>query len=227
MPSLETWFRDMPPITKVTMVSTLGSAACFSFGLVDPYKLALVFEPLYQRFEIWRLLTNAVFLGGFGMSFVFNFFMLVQTYQRLEAEYYRGNRGTAELVFVLIFGLCVLTVIAFLVPPLPFLSQPLLYYVIYIWSRKNPEQPVGLWGFQFQAWQFPFALLVLNMLMGSSMFTGILGILVGHLFHFLHNIVPIVYGTTVLKTPQFLYDLFEVQQVNRPASFGGQGHSLR
>jgi hypothetical protein len=40
--------------------------------------------------------------------------------------------------------------------------------------------------------------------MGGSIIMDVIGILVGHLFHFCADIVPLAYGTTVLWCPGFM-----------------------
>ncbi len=81
--------------------------------------------------------------------------------------------------------------------------------IIYVWSRKDPYKAVSFFGFAFSAWQFPFVMALFHFLLGSSPVTDLLGIVVGHLFHFIMDIVPSVYGVSLMKTPQFLYNIFE------------------
>jgi len=89
------------------------------------------------------------------------------------------------------------------------LASSLSFIILYIWSRKNPNQPVNFWGFQFQAWYLPFVFAIFQVLMGGSPILDIMGILIGHLFHFLYDIVPHVYGKELLHCPQFLINLFQ------------------
>lgn len=85
----------------------------------------------------------------------------------------------------------------------------MLFMVLYVWSRKDPYRQVAFWGFAFQAWHFPFVLLVVGMLLGGNPILDLVGIVVGHVFHFLTDIVPVQYHTQLLSTPQFLYQLYE------------------
>jgi Derlin-2/3 len=100
--------------------------------------------------------------------------------------------------------------------------------VLYIWSRKDPYRQVTLWGFAFAAWQYPFALLVLGILFGSNPILDILGIVIGHLYHFLVDVVPVKYGKQVIRCPQFIYDLYEHGNLHGRATGWqrGPGHRL-
>ena len=44
---------------------------------------------------------------------------------------------------------------------------------------------VSLWGFRVQAYQLPFALIIMNVLMGGSIWGDVMGLFTGHLYHFL------------------------------------------
>lgn len=53
----------------------------------------------------------------------------------------------------------------------------------------------------------PFAFLFLSVLTGGDIISDIIGIIAGHIYYFLKDIVPIQYNYDILKTPAFLYVL--------------------
>jgi Derlin-2/3 len=63
----------------------------------------------------------------------------------------------------------------------------------------------------------PFAYLALSVLMGNPYFDIIHGIVVGHIYYFLVDVVPLVYGKDVLHTPQFFIDFFGIGEYVPPA----------
>lgn len=102
--------------------------------------------------------------------------------------------------------------------------------MLYVWSRKNPHQQVEFYGFAFQAWHFPFVMILVAVLLGGSPQQDIAGILAGHIYHYFADIVPRVYGVTLIRTPDFVYKLLEGKQIIqpvRPAWASSSGHSLR
>ena len=55
-------FHALPPITKGLLVSTLATTIGVMLGLVTEGDLALLSGPLFNKFEIWRLVTNTLYL---------------------------------------------------------------------------------------------------------------------------------------------------------------------
>ena len=60
----------------------------------------------------------------------------------------------------------------------------------------------------------------------GGMYADILhAIAVGHVFYFLVDVVPLVYGKDLLHTPQFLIDQLGVGAYVAPAATGGTGNN--
>jgi len=230
MASPEEWFKSLPPVTKHYFVIAVGSTVLTSFGVFSPYLLFLDFNLIFYKFQIWRLITCFFFFGNFGLPFVFGVYILVKYFGLIETEYYQGPRGTADLLFICAFGGGVMILVAYFWEGLVILGPAMTFMILYVWSRKDPYRQVMMWGFAFQAWHFPFVLLVFAVIMGNSPVLDILGIAVGHLYYFLSDVVPRVYGYQILKTPEFLYRIFETNPAVRAAAarpwMRGQGHRL-
>lgn len=228
MSSPEEWFKTLPVVTKVYFVLAVGTTALVSFGMLDPFILYLDFKLVFERFQIWRLFTNFIFFGKFGMPWVFQMFILVRYFKMLEEQYFPGVRGTAEFITLCTFGASVMITIAYFWQGLLFLGPGLVFMCLYVWSRKDPMRQVSFWGFTFKAWHFPFVLMIFSVIIGSSPILDVVGILVGHMYHFLVDKVPREYGHTLLKTPVWVYRLFEEQTIRRPGAAWqrGGGHRL-
>lgn len=63
-------------------------------------------------------------------------------------------------------------------------SSFLVFRPYFLCLNSLPIQ-IGLWGFSFTAWQAPYALVVLDVLMGQSIWDNLMGIATGHLYHFI------------------------------------------
>jgi Derlin-2/3 len=146
--------------------------------------------------------------------------------------------GTADYAFCMLFGavLMLLTyplVIGYFNLP-PLFCRNLIYYVLYIWSKRNPTAQANIWGFPIQAIYLPFAYLAMTVFMGNAYMDMIHGLAIGHIYYFLVDVVPVVYGKDVLTTPQFMIDYFGVGEY-RPrqdplppaAAAGGGGQANR
>jgi len=209
MSSPEEWFKGLPIVTKTYFVSAVAATIAVSVGVVQPFLLFLDFGLVFKKFQIWRLFTNFIFFGPFGMPFLFNVVMLVRYCNMLETEKMQRGEKTADFVFMCLFGMTIMTVAAYFMEGLAFMGPALVFMLIYVWSRLDPERPVNFWGFIFKAWHLPFVLTLVSVLLGSSPVMDVMGIIIGHLYHFLMDIVPKVYGRRLLYTPEFLYALFE------------------
>jgi hypothetical protein len=108
-------------------------------------------------------------------------------------------------LFILSYPILVTT---FPLPPL--FCQNLVFFVMYIWSKRNPTAQANIWGIPIQAVWLPFAYLALFVCMGNPYFALLHGLAVGHLYYFLAHVFPLVNGRDILVTPKFLIDQFGV-----------------
>lgn len=49
----------------------------------------------------------------------------------------------------------------------PIFCKNLIYYVLYIWSRRHPTSQANIWGVPMRASYLPFAYLALTIFMGN------------------------------------------------------------
>lgn len=78
--------------------------------------------------------------------------------------------------------------------------------LIYIYSKKGVDETISIFGFPVKMQYLPFAMLVIHVLSGANVVPDIIGILAGHVYHFVKNVCPEKYGLDLLRTPGFLYD---------------------
>lgn len=122
--------------------------------------------------------------------------------------------GTADYIFAMLFAAVLmlltypLVVMTFPMPPM--FCKNLVFFVMYIWSKRNPTAQANIWGVPVQANYLPFAYLGLTVFMGKPYFDLLHGLLIGHLYYFLADVYPQVAGTNVLVTPAFLVDKFGI-----------------
>ncbi|KAG9414880.1 ER-associated protein degradation protein [Aphanomyces cochlioides] len=183
------------------------------FGLLSPRTIYLDFELVFFKFNFWRLITCFCFVGKFSFHFLVCLLLLGQYGTVLEKDpFVAGGGPTADFAFMLIIGGSVLAVIGFFLG-YPFLGEPMIFMILYVWSRKHPEQMVSFWGFQFKALYFPWAMVGFTLLTGGDPIPELAGVFAGHVFYFFLEILPNTKDIHLLKTPQFLVNLFPS---NRP-----------
>lgn len=181
-------------------------------------------DAIKDNFQVWRLLTCFCYVGGFEINTVISLYLLVA----FSKQYEKGGPfntgaggGTADYVFALLFAAIVMLTTAplvrtYLIPLSPLYAKNLIYYVLYVWSKRNPTAQANIWGIPVPAIYLPFAYVALTMFMGNPIHFMLHGIAIGHIYYFLVDVVPVVYGKDVLHTPQFLIDFFGVGEYQAP-----------
>jgi Derlin-2/3 len=96
-----------------------------------------------------------------------------------------------------------------------------------VWCIRNPLKELGLMFIpvRVKAAYFPWALMMLHILMGGGIFDDLIGIVCGHLYHYLDFIYPNNGGKRYIHTPSFLYKLFQ-QDTIQTQFFDGSGRRL-
>lgn len=141
--------------------------------------------------QIWRPITSCFFIAGFSMKLVIELLWLLQYGVQLEKDVYATQ--PADYVFMLLFGAAVLQLADTFVPfvDLYVFGSPLVYMIMYVWARFNPDVPLKIMGIvPIMSFYLPFAMLAVDILFGASPIPGGCGIMVGHLWWFLTDLYP-------------------------------------
>lgn len=234
-PTPADYFHALPIITRCWFGATMVMTLSVNFGIVDGYHVAWIWERVSTKLELWRALTTFCYAGGFSLNTLILLYMQVQFSKKYEmgVPFNTGaGGGTADYAFCLILGMLGIMLTYPLCNGMGYMLRPLfcenlVYYVLYVWSKKNPTNQSNIWGFPIQGVYLPFAYLALTVLMGNP-FEGMLqGMVIGHLYYFAADAAPIVYGKDFLQTPGFLIDYFGHNDYTPPPSnpyrSGGSG----
>lgn len=219
------WFQSLPIVTQYWFGLTLLLTFAGNMGMVSPMNFVLIWENVKHRFEIWRLLTSFCYAGSFSFPTLMLLYLLMSFSQRYESSgpFNTGaGGGSADYLFMLIFGAVTMMVtqpLMNMIVPISgmLMCGNLIHYVVYIWSKRHPATIANIWGIPFKAVFVPFVNVVIALFMGNPYLYIIHGIIVGHIYYFLVDVVPHVYGKDVLTTPQFLIDQMGVGIYAPPA----------
>ena len=93
-----------------------------------------------------------------------------------------------------------------------FLAPSLAFMIVYVWGRRNPHVSLSFLGlFTFTAPYLPWVILGFGVLLGQSPILDALGIVVGHIYYYLEDVLPqLTGGRKLLVTPSLLYVFFLV-----------------
>ncbi|KAI5064403.1 hypothetical protein GOP47_0021073 [Adiantum capillus-veneris] len=226
---VEDWYKQMPLITRSYLtLSVLTTVGC-ALDVISPYHIYLNSEKVIRHFQYWRLFTNFFYFGKLDLDFLFHMFFLARYCKLLEETSFRGR--TADFFYMLFFGGTLLTGVVLLggmfqlvsesLARILFLSNSLTFMMVYVWSKRNPHVHMSFLGlFTFTAPYLPWVLLGFSIIVGSSPWVDLLGMLAGHAYYFLEDVYPLMTGRHFLKTPAFVKALFpeDTVVVPRPAN---------
>ncbi|XP_071386298.1 derlin-3 isoform X2 [Centroberyx affinis] len=200
-------YFQIPVVTRAyTTACVLTTAA--QLELITPFQLYFNPDLIIRRYQIWRLITNFLFFGSLGFSFLFNIVFLYRYCRMLEEGCFRGR--TADFVVMFLFGGVLMTLFG-LFSNLFFLGQAFTIMLVYVWSRRNPFVRMNFFGLlNFQAPFLPWVLMGFSLLLGNSIVVDLLGIGVGHIYYFLEDVFPNQPGgRKLLTTPELLRAIFD------------------
>jgi len=207
------WYQRLPVITRTVFSACVITTLAVHINLISPHKLYL--RPLQtMHHEYWRLITNFLFFGTLDLNFIFHMFFLVRYSKFLEQGSFRDR--TADYFFLWVFCAVWLLIAHyalvyydFLERGLFFLAPSLIFAVVYVWARRNPNFSMTfLYLIHFNAPWLPWVFLIIGYLLDSVIIYDALGIAVGHLYFFFSDVYPEFSGRRLLKTPSFLKRLF-------------------
>lgn len=224
----ESWYNDIPFVSKVWFTSAVVSTVSCNVGVLPLAKFVWDFHAIKDDFEMWRIFTPFLWIGSFAKGEGFETMISIFLLYQYSTQYERGTGfntgsggGTADYLYMLIFGMIMMLITNAFFFGRYVLARPLIYYVLYIWSKRHPTAQANIWGVPVPALYLPFAILGLNFCLGNDYISYIHGYAVGHLYYFLVDVVPKVYGKTYLETPLFLVSKFGIGEYVPPAPRNG------
>lgn len=201
--TFEQWYLDIPVVTRTFLTLSTLTAVAVTFDLLSPLSLYLNFDLVLKEGQVWRLVTTFLFFDGLSVNFVFHAYFLYFYCRRLEEHHY--HQASADFLFMILLGAAAMLSIApFLA--LPFLSHSLVIMVLYVWSRRNPHEQLQLYGlFTVGASYLAYVLVALGIMMGQHPLVDILGIVIGHIYYYLTDVLPVAFdGIQIIRTPYIL-----------------------
>lgn len=203
----ERWYSNLPLITKYFITIIFFVTVLISCNLLNVMYFMLDWNFIYYKMQIWRIFLNIFFVGKFSFSWIFFMSLFVQFSSSLEKNPIFNSPGS-YLYFITIQSilLSVISLLFFWPTGYPFLSNSLLFSMIYYWSRKESWTQVSIYFFTVKGYQLPFALIFLHLIMGQSLWVDLMGLLSGHVYFFFREILPGEGGPNFLQTTPKVFD---------------------
>ena len=223
MDEFKSFYFRIPPITRyyLTCVFITATIATYIKPLqIIIYYIFLDYQLVFNNYQIWRLFTNILFVGGFSSSFLFFLIMIYLRFKEVEQNAI-VLRVYAKFIMMLFYLLLFLNIInicsykIFDIKPGFTLAQQLLLAFIYIDSKREPQKTINLYFLPIKNALYPYALIVFNIVSGQGIYDNIVGIIAGNVYFFLEDVLPVQKNIKILKTPKFLVDLLEKYYYSR------------
>lgn len=196
--------QTTPPITRILVFLTVLVSLSVYLDIFASQQIS------YSRFylknlEFHRIFTTFFYYGRINFELVMNFIFLYRYSSMLEESY--GRTSDYFYIILLIFISLIFTSTIFYIP---FLGTTLSNTITYIWTRKNPQSIVQIFGFvSFSAFYLPFIFPAVTLIFeGNISKDEIVGVVIGHLIFYFTEVYP-KFGGNYFKTPCFLHKLFK------------------
>mmetsp|Transcript_27878 Transcript_27878/g.42241 ORF Transcript_27878/g.42241 Transcript_27878/m.42241 type:complete len:258 (-) Transcript_27878:133-906(-) len=248
----EQWYKSLPLLTRIGLTAIFITTVIAQVGILDPSLFFLHWPTVLNKLQVWRLLTSVIFFGQFSFQFLFQMYFFTSFSSKLEQNEIFNQPGDYLFFFIVIILLLdVVSLVLSWPGGLPMLGPSFVFAILYYWSRREPYANLSFFSFTIKGYQFPFALIFFQLLIGGNIWMDLLGLAAGHIFYFLKEVVPATYGYTLVKTPSILVNFMSryspaapgvnVQYVGGggggggpaqapprppPQHFGGAGHRL-
>lgn len=207
---IEELIGKLPPVTRVFVFSSVVLMVLCSLEVITPFSLYMHWRLVLRERQYWRLVTNFLFNGEFGIPFFWHMYLLMFYCSSLEELSFR--RKSADFFYMLFSSAALLLLISFSFSITNnFFSGALMDVITYVWSRRNPNARMQVLIFPVQAVYLPWTLAVISLLMGGSFRDHLLGILCGHVYYFFSDVYPLMptsKGFQLYKTPRWLKFIF-------------------
>ena len=223
MDEFKSFYFRIPPITRYYLTCVFITATIATY--IKPlqmviYYIFLDYQLVFNYYQIWRLFTNILFVGGFSSSFLFFLIMIYLRFKEVEqnAIVLRVYAKFIMMLFYLLLFLNIINICSFKIfdiKPGFTLAQQLLLAFIYIDSKREPQKTINLYFLPIKNALYPYALIVFNIVSGQGIYDNIVGIIAGNVYYFLEDVLPVQKNIKILKTPKFLVDLLEKYYYSR------------
>eukprot|EP00933_Yihiella_yeosuensis_P026109 TRINITY_DN20256_c0_g6_i1.p1 TRINITY_DN20256_c0_g6~~TRINITY_DN20256_c0_g6_i1.p1 ORF type:complete len:272 (-),score=43.23 TRINITY_DN20256_c0_g6_i1:139-876(-) len=218
----EQWYKNLPLLTRIGLTTVFVFTILAQIEILNPRLIILDWTLVINKLQVWRLFTATMYFGPLGFPFLFQMYFFTSFSSKLEKNEVFAQPG--DYLFFLLFQmllLCVISLVLAWPAGFPLLGPAMVFSILYYWSRREPYAILNFFSFNIKGFQFPFALLFFQLLMGGNVWMDIVGLAAGHIYYFITDVVPQEYGYSILKTPQFMNTFMAKYQPSAGGAAGG------
>jgi Derlin-2/3 len=206
----EQFYFGMPVVTRTILTLSLVLSVAVTYEVVTP--LNLIFSPtlIFQEKQYWRILTSLLFFDRLSVNCLFHLHFFYMFSRRLEEHFFLGD--SLKYLYTLGLGASgILLSSSFL--HIPFPSGPLVMMVLYLWSRRYPDEQMSIYFiFTVSAPYLPLVMMFLTYTMSGNsiqnVYADLAGVAVGHVLWYCSDVLPKIIGFDPTALPGLVRAVF-------------------
>eukprot|EP00922_Rhytidocystis_sp_ex-Travisia-forbesii_P004722 GHVS01006943.1.p1 GENE.GHVS01006943.1~~GHVS01006943.1.p1 ORF type:complete len:212 (+),score=7.73 GHVS01006943.1:370-1005(+) len=206
MVQLEELLGNLPPVTRLYLISSTILMLLCSLDVLSPFSLYLNWTLVLRDAQLWRLVTCFLFFGTFGLHFFWNAYVLIFYCSSLEDVAFHSR--SADFLWMLISTGALLLGLSYFIGTGYFFSGAMINVMTYVWGRRNPSTRMSVFFFTVRAPYLPWVLAGMSFLVGWHLTDHLMGIIVGHIYYFFEDVYPLMptsKGVRLFQTPKPLH----------------------
>ena len=203
------------PITLIYLLST-GIVTIISNFTDDGYLLnymKLDYKKVYTQYEIWRLITTFLYIGQPSPKIIFDYYIYYKRMKSTERKFIR-NKKLSEFIMMLIYLMIITHICNFIgyaffgLKSNKFLSHKLMFSIILINSKRNPEKMFKFYFAKIPNKFVPYFLFTIRTLKSGKYLSNLFSFIPGLAYYYLKDVIPKWNNNLdIFITPQFLENI--------------------
>jgi len=203
------------PITLIYLLST-GIVTIISNFTDDGYLLnymKLDYKKVYTQYEIWRLITTFLYIGQPSPKIIFDYYIYYKRMKSTERKFIR-NKKLSEFIMMLIYLMIITHICNFIgyaffgLKSNKFLSHKLMFSIILINSKRNPEKMFRFYFAKIPNKFVPYFLFTIRTLKSGKYLSNLFSFIPGLAYYYLKDVIPKWNNNLdIFITPQFLENI--------------------
>ena len=203
------------PITLIYLLST-GIVTIISNFTDDGYLLnymKLDYKKVYTQYEIWRLITTFLYIGQPSPKIIFDYYIYYKRMKSTERKFIR-NKKLSEFIMMLIYLMIITHICNFIgyaffgLKSNKFLSHKLMFSIILINSKRNPEKMFRFYFAKIPNKFVPYFLFTIRTLKSGKYLSNLISFIPGLAYYYLKDVIPKWNNNlNIFITPQFLENI--------------------
>ena len=203
------------PITLIYLLST-GIITIISNFTDDGYLLnymKLDYKKVYTQYEIWRLITTFLYIGQPSPKIIFDYYIYYKRMKSTERKFIR-NKKLSEFIMMLIYLMIITHICNFIgyaffgLKSNKFLSHKLMFSIILINSKRNPEKMFRFYFAKIPNKFVPYFLFTIRTLKSGKYLSNLFSFIPGLAYYYLKDVIPKWNNNfNIFITPQFLENI--------------------